>query len=188
VPDWTCVRTNDWFSNCYQLAPTTTISAAVAKATGPYSQPFGQCGGIGWTGPVICPPGFYCLKINDWLTQCLPTYEDDNVSTTTAPADVVRARAGGVQHVSINKADSPPHVRRVADLNCTIVGSMWRFDLERPPGLRGAIPLLRILLTVVLQLFHRGRVQAIRLPLRRARRPSTPICKFHMFVRGPARV
>jgi len=32
---------------------------------------YGQCGGIGWTGPTTCAQGT-CTKSNDWYSQCLP--------------------------------------------------------------------------------------------------------------------
>ncbi|KAF5372776.1 hypothetical protein D9615_010137 [Tricholomella constricta] len=40
---------------------------------------WGQCGGIGWTGPTTCIAGYTCTYNNDWYSQCLP-----NGSSTTA--------------------------------------------------------------------------------------------------------
>ncbi|KAJ8697229.1 hypothetical protein PTI98_007027 [Pleurotus ostreatus] len=34
---------------------------------------WGQCGGIGWTGPTTCASGNECIKQNDWYSQCLPS-------------------------------------------------------------------------------------------------------------------
>ncbi|KAL0936772.1 glycoside hydrolase family 5 protein [Colletotrichum truncatum] len=33
--------------------------------------PYGQCGGIGWTGPTTCVARWTCQKQNDWYSQCL---------------------------------------------------------------------------------------------------------------------
>ncbi|EHK18650.1 glycoside hydrolase family 45 protein [Trichoderma virens Gv29-8] len=32
---------------------------------------FGQCGGIGWTGPTTCQPPATCKAQNQWYSQCL---------------------------------------------------------------------------------------------------------------------
>jgi len=32
---------------------------------------FGQCGGIGWTGPTTCESGYTCTVVNDYYSQCL---------------------------------------------------------------------------------------------------------------------
>jgi len=32
---------------------------------------WGQCGGIGWTGPTVCASGSTCTKQNEWYSQCL---------------------------------------------------------------------------------------------------------------------
>ncbi len=33
---------------------------------------WGQCGGIGWTGPTNCVGGSCCLTQNAWYAQCTP--------------------------------------------------------------------------------------------------------------------
>ncbi|KAK3402667.1 hypothetical protein B0T20DRAFT_4862 [Sordaria brevicollis] len=43
---------------------------------------WGQCGGIGWSGPTNCPSGAYCFHQNDWYYQCIP----GQGPTTAAPA------------------------------------------------------------------------------------------------------
>ncbi|KAK6527437.1 hypothetical protein TWF694_004426 [Orbilia ellipsospora] len=35
--------------------------------------PWGQCGGIGYTGPTICPDPFICTYLNPYYSQCLTT-------------------------------------------------------------------------------------------------------------------
>jgi hypothetical protein len=54
-------------------------SASVA-AVGPW----GQCGGIGWTGGTTCDSGWVCTKINDYYYQCLQG-TTTNPPTTTPP-------------------------------------------------------------------------------------------------------
>ncbi|TBU35178.1 Oligoxyloglucan reducing end-specific cellobiohydrolase [Dichomitus squalens] len=46
-----------------------TSSAPSSTATGT-AQLYGQCGGIGWTGPTVCATGT-CEKLNDYYSQCL---------------------------------------------------------------------------------------------------------------------
>jgi cellulose 1,4-beta-cellobiosidase len=40
-------------------------------ATGGEADQWGQCGGIGWTGPTACKSGFTCTTLNDYYFQCL---------------------------------------------------------------------------------------------------------------------
>ncbi|KAF7314754.1 Lipolytic enzyme [Mycena kentingensis (nom. inval.)] len=42
---------------------------------------WGQCGGMGWTGPTTCVSGTTCVFSNPWYSQCLP-----GAATTTPPA------------------------------------------------------------------------------------------------------
>ncbi|KAI5797345.1 glycosyl hydrolase family 61-domain-containing protein [Peziza echinospora] len=55
------------------LVTSTTKSAAPASSTpaGTGSPLYGQCGGIGYTGPTTCASG-KCTKSNDYYSQCLP--------------------------------------------------------------------------------------------------------------------
>ncbi|KAH8099808.1 cellobiohydrolase I [Cristinia sonorae] len=54
-------------------------STAVPPASGPTSTSapaatqtqFGQCGGIGFTGPTACASGLTCTKQNDYYSQCI---------------------------------------------------------------------------------------------------------------------
>lgn len=46
------------------------VSAAEnAELVGPYA----QCGGEGYTGNTDCYPGYVCVKLNAWFSQCQPT-------------------------------------------------------------------------------------------------------------------
>ncbi|KAL5526942.1 hypothetical protein ACEPAF_8669 [Sanghuangporus sanghuang] len=51
---------------------------------------WGQCGGIGWTGPTTCVAGTFCSYQNDWYSQCVPgtsttgpTQPPQSATTTT---------------------------------------------------------------------------------------------------------
>lgn len=46
-------------------SPSTSITAA---------QLYGQCGGIGWTGPTTCSSGV-CTAYSTYYAQCLPALE-----------------------------------------------------------------------------------------------------------------
>lgn len=58
-----------------KTTPAKTTLATVAKpaptAGGAGAQKYGQCGGIGFTGPTTCASGCKCVKQNDWYSQCL---------------------------------------------------------------------------------------------------------------------
>jgi hypothetical protein len=43
--------------------PSPTPTNCVAK--------WGQCGGVGYTGPTCCKPGSTCQKFHDWYSQCV---------------------------------------------------------------------------------------------------------------------
>ncbi|KAF5317019.1 hypothetical protein D9611_004002 [Ephemerocybe angulata] len=52
---------------------TTTATTAVPtpSATTTPAGPWGQCGGLGWTGPTTCTTGFQCKEGNPWYSQCV---------------------------------------------------------------------------------------------------------------------
>ncbi|KAJ7598678.1 hypothetical protein C8J56DRAFT_914678 [Mycena floridula] len=49
-------------------APTTTPTT---PSTGQTQSKYGQCGGIGWTGPTVCAAGSTCKVSNPYYSQCL---------------------------------------------------------------------------------------------------------------------
>ncbi|KAI0076007.1 endo-1,4-beta-xylanase C precursor [Panus rudis PR-1116 ss-1] len=61
-----------------KLSATFAALIAIVPFAAAQSQEWGQCGGIGWTGPTTCVSGTVCTKLNDYYSQCLPG--------TTAPA------------------------------------------------------------------------------------------------------
>lgn len=58
---------------------TTTAATTTAATTGTTTPStgtgtqvrWGQCGGIGWTGPKACVSPYTCTSSNDWYSQCL---------------------------------------------------------------------------------------------------------------------
>jgi len=57
-------------------SPTTTAAGSTptttAGSTGGTSAEYGQCGGIGWTGPTVCAAPYTCQVANSYYSQCLP--------------------------------------------------------------------------------------------------------------------
>ncbi|KAG7099404.1 hypothetical protein E1B28_001257 [Marasmius oreades] len=49
----------------------TTTTTTSAPPTGVQTA-YGQCGGIGWTGPTACVSGYHCLVGNPYYSQCVP--------------------------------------------------------------------------------------------------------------------
>ncbi|KAF3919974.1 Endoglucanase-4 [Arthrobotrys entomopaga] len=49
---------------------TTTTRTTTTEGSGPGSPLYGQCGGIGWTGPTTCAQGT-CTVSNAYFSQCL---------------------------------------------------------------------------------------------------------------------
>lgn len=61
------------------LPSTTTLQTTTVKSVPPSptsstpTQPvFGQCGGVGWTGPTVCRGSAFCCFLNRYESQCLP--------------------------------------------------------------------------------------------------------------------
>nr|QBA31203.1 acetyl esterase precursor [Evansstolkia leycettana] len=50
--------------------PTSTTSSGGSTSTA-VAQHWGQCGGIGWTGPTTCVSPYTCTFVNDYYYQCL---------------------------------------------------------------------------------------------------------------------
>jgi len=55
------------------VKPTTVVTSASSGATGAAGTAalYGQCGGIGWTGPTACAAGSTCQASNSYYSQCL---------------------------------------------------------------------------------------------------------------------
>ncbi|EGX49194.1 hypothetical protein TWF173_007046 [Orbilia oligospora] len=64
-----------------EIAALIAGGAALASAQ---QSVWGQCGGIGWTGPTTCASGSYCSSLNPYYSQCLPGAQTTTAATTTA--------------------------------------------------------------------------------------------------------
>ncbi|KAL4892763.1 glycoside hydrolase superfamily [Aspergillus ambiguus] len=53
------------------LSTTTKTTTSTTSTSTGVSQKWGQCAGIGWTGPTTCVSGTTCTYQNDWYSQCL---------------------------------------------------------------------------------------------------------------------
>ncbi|KAK7053229.1 hypothetical protein VNI00_003854 [Paramarasmius palmivorus] len=52
---------------------TSLITVAVLISTAAAQSPaWGQCGGIGWSGPTTCVSGYACVASNPYYSQCIP--------------------------------------------------------------------------------------------------------------------
>ncbi|KAJ7928369.1 concanavalin A-like lectin/glucanase domain-containing protein [Mycena leptocephala] len=49
----------------------TTTSTTPPSSTGGTAGQYGQCGGLGWTGPTVCVSPFTCKVANPYYSQCL---------------------------------------------------------------------------------------------------------------------
>ncbi|KAJ4248382.1 hypothetical protein NW762_012715 [Fusarium torreyae] len=54
-----------------QTSPGTTPPSPTPTNNGPRQVKYGQCGGLGWTGPTQCVAGSTCKEQNQWYSQCL---------------------------------------------------------------------------------------------------------------------
>jgi len=52
--------------------PPTSSASSTSTGTGGTQAEWGQCGGIGWTGPTTCVAGTTCTYSNAYYSQCLP--------------------------------------------------------------------------------------------------------------------
>jgi len=49
----------------------TTTTTTTSSGSGATQTLWGQCGGIGWTGPTTCGSGATCQEENSYYSQCL---------------------------------------------------------------------------------------------------------------------
>ncbi|KAJ7593911.1 glycoside hydrolase [Mycena floridula] len=60
-----------------------TLSIAISQTFG-QADPYGQCGGSNWSGPVTCTTEWTCIFSNPFYSQCLPAGSGTS-TTTSAP-------------------------------------------------------------------------------------------------------
>ncbi|KAG8730474.1 hypothetical protein FRC12_020255 [Ceratobasidium sp. 428] len=89
------------------------ITGTLAQQSG-----WGQCGGIGWSGPTICVTGWTCVYLNPYHSQCLqdsttstsvPTSTSaPTVTSTTATATSTGCVASKVAGALMPRSSGPP--------------------------------------------------------------------------------
>jgi endoglucanase len=48
-----------------------TSTTSTTSSSGGTAPEYGQCGGVGWTGPTACASGTTCNVLNAYYSQCL---------------------------------------------------------------------------------------------------------------------
>ncbi|KAK6522431.1 hypothetical protein TWF281_002992 [Arthrobotrys megalospora] len=74
---WECSRNNDWYFQCVPAAtskPLTTSTTSAPPVNTAVVGAWAQCGGIGYTGGIVCAKGYTCYDMSDWYSQCWPTW------------------------------------------------------------------------------------------------------------------
>nr|B7SIW2.1 RecName: Full=Endo-1,4-beta-xylanase C; Short=Xylanase C; AltName: Full=1,4-beta-D-xylan xylanohydrolase C; Flags: Precursor [Phanerodontia chrysosporium]ABZ88799.1 endo-1,4-beta-xylanase C precursor [Phanerodontia chrysosporium] len=56
----------------FKFSASLAALAALVPFVAAQSPEWGQCGGIGWTGPTTCVAGTTCVESNPYYSQCLP--------------------------------------------------------------------------------------------------------------------
>ncbi|KAK6525111.1 hypothetical protein TWF694_005259 [Orbilia ellipsospora] len=64
-----------------QILAAGAVACLFSQAANAQSPAYGQCGGIGWTGPTTCVDGWTCVFGNDYYSQCL---QSTGVTTTSS--------------------------------------------------------------------------------------------------------
>jgi endo-1,4-beta-xylanase len=80
------IRGSSLYFTVVGLSQTSAVLAAV--------QPWGQCGGNGFTGESACGDGASCTKFNDWYSQCVPGAAGGSApAVPSAPAPIESSAA-----------------------------------------------------------------------------------------------
>ncbi|KZV91104.1 hypothetical protein EXIGLDRAFT_837319 [Exidia glandulosa HHB12029] len=82
--------------------------ASLAQTTAPQ---WGQCGGIGWTGPTACPSGWVCTVSNQYYSQCLQgaaTSTIPPVTSTPPPTSTVGTPTSGSSSATVTVTGAGP--------------------------------------------------------------------------------
>ncbi|KAK6334387.1 hypothetical protein TWF730_003601 [Orbilia blumenaviensis] len=80
------------------IGATLQVVAAQMVTPAPSQTLWGQCGGVGWTGPTTCAPytgevllQVMCTTYNPYYAQCIPDYRPTtSLPPTTTPITTIR--------------------------------------------------------------------------------------------------
>jgi endoglucanase len=96
-----------------------TYVALLAGACAAQQTLYGQCGGIGWSGPTTCVDGAVCVRSGDYYSQCVPgTAASTTLATVTgSPASPTSSpgTSGKTKYAGMNIAGF--------DFGCDIQGN-----------------------------------------------------------------
>ncbi|KAK7443525.1 hypothetical protein VKT23_015698 [Stygiomarasmius scandens] len=76
------------------IVPTLFFLTSAFAQTAPQ---WGQCGGVGWTGPTQCPSGWGCSVVNPYYSQCLQGVANTPPPASTTASTTIHTGGGGVQ-------------------------------------------------------------------------------------------
>ncbi|KAJ5425363.1 Glycoside hydrolase superfamily [Penicillium sp. CMV-2018d] len=90
------------------------LSSVVALGMIPYvsaqAGSWGQCGGLSYTGPTTCEPGWSCIYMNEWFSNCQPgttTSTTSTTSTRTTTSAVTMTTSASATPTSSNSTSFP---------------------------------------------------------------------------------
>ncbi|ORX83924.1 SGNH hydrolase [Anaeromyces robustus] len=67
---------------------------------------YGQCGGQNFYGETCCVSGYYCNKVNEWYSQCIPGSNNNNNNNNNNPGNTSNATAGNKPNTIFIAGDS----------------------------------------------------------------------------------
>lgn len=77
------------------------LSVLLAPGAIAQQQPWGQCGGQGWTGSTTCVSGWTCVVNNQWYSQCLQGSSNPQPTTTRPVTTAVATTRPGTTLVPV---------------------------------------------------------------------------------------
>ncbi|KAJ7154684.1 hypothetical protein C8R46DRAFT_441821 [Mycena filopes] len=104
------------------------------------SQPFGQCGGQGWTGATTCTAGWTCVFSNPFYSQCLQGTATSTATTTppvttsTPPASTSTPPATTTTTATPPTGSSPAKGIISTDFEGTVDSSVWSVIVTAQSG------------------------------------------------------
>lgn len=106
------IRGSSIYFTVVGLTSTTAVLAAV--------QPYGQCGGQGYTGETTCAEGWGCKQWNDYYSQCIEGVSDSTPSAAPVPSsNATVPRPTSVVPIASSAAPIPTSAAPVPSANET---------------------------------------------------------------------
>lgn len=110
--------------------------------------PWGQCGGINWSGATACGSGYWCTHLNDWYYQCVPGTNPSTPTSTTTRTSTTTTTAITTTGTSKTTAGTGTATNTGSSAGPTLVsGWYWiravaepnyhKYLQAKPPGVAG---------------------------------------------------